>query len=205
MDGFDVVGTVLGPRAADTPVPLTSGQFDFWSSCVEEGGLSDHRITLASVRITGPLNLGFLSKSIEAVAQRHESLRTRIITVDGIPRQHIDAHYRCDLELTDLSNTSVMDCESEARHVAQAFRNQKVNLSVGSLFESKLIRLSDVDHILVLALDHIISDGASSRILSRDIWALYGQAVQGLSFRFQSCRCSSPTMQCGNNVFIMHV
>jgi hypothetical protein len=182
MEAFDPAGIALEPRAADSLVPLTSAQLDWWRSCVEEGRLSNRRISLASVRIYGQLNVGLLQKSLEAAAQQHESLRTRIITVDGIPRQHLDPGYERDLELADLSNVSLMDREREARHAAEDFKKRKVDLSVGPLFESKLIRLSDLEHILVLTTDHIISDAVSSELLSKDVWALYGQAVQGLSF-----------------------
>lgn len=183
MELLDPTDIPLRPRLAGCPVPLTAGQLWLWDDMIKRGTrLSEWRMCAASVRILGPLNTCLMRRSIEAVVQRHESLRTRIIQVDGIPRQHIDAASDDHFEVIDLAKVSPINVQREAKHVAQEFIEEKIDLSVGPLFDAKLLRLSNREHVLILALDHIVSDAVSYGILSRDIWTLYNQAAQGLPF-----------------------
>lgn len=170
----------LRPRPANCPVPLTAGQLWSWNDMIRRGTrLSDLRRCAASVRVLGPLDTSLLRESIEAVVQRHESLRTRIVQVKGTPRQHIDAACDSHFEMIDLVGGPRANVEQEAKLLAEEFIERKIDLSVGQLFEAKLLRFSDREHVLILALDHIVSDAISWLILSKEIWTLYKQAARG--------------------------
>lgn len=179
METLDATDIPLQPRPVGCPVPLMALQMQVWNRFVEQGRLSELRMCAASVRVLGPLNTCLLRRSVEAVVQRHESLRTRIVAVGGIPRQHIDAACGCELEVIDLAKVSSTNVERESKRLAKEFIEEKIDLSVGPLFAVKLLRLSNLEHVLILALDHIVSDGVSFGILSREIWTLYNQATQG--------------------------
>jgi hypothetical protein len=170
----------LEPRPTGCPVPLTAFQLRYWGQLAKQEEPLSVRMCAASVRISGPLNTCLLRGSIEAVMQRHESLRTRIVPVDGIPRQHIDAACDAHFEVIDLAKAPPINVDREAQRFALKFVEKKIDLSVGPLFEVKLLRLSRREHVLIVALDHIVSDAVSCVILSREMWTAYNQAVQGV-------------------------
>jgi len=170
----------LRPRPIGCPVPLIESQVTYWNALSKLKEPLSIRLRAGSMRIIGLLNTLLLQNSIEAIVHRHDSLRTRIVIVQGTPRQLIDPPGNYHLAVVDLTTTSRADVEREARRLAEEFLERKIDLSIGPLFDAMLFRLSDCDHVLLLALDHIVGDGISNGILSREIWTLYNQAAEGL-------------------------
>jgi Condensation domain/TubC N-terminal docking domain len=169
----------LQPRPSDCAVPLTPMQVFSWN-CSGQGKVSERACSLM-LRVQGSLNRRSLERSLEAVIERHESLRTRIVCVDGVPTQQIDKAGEYHLEEIDLSGISAATVEAEALRIAEEFVQEKVDLSVGPLFAAKLLRRSDDEFRLILAMDHVIADAVSTEILNKEIWAHYAQAEQGSS------------------------
>jgi hypothetical protein len=137
----------------------------------------------ATLRIRGALDGAAIRESIRAVVARHESLRTTIGLVDGVPSQRVDGQRvdgvsSCDLEMIDLSNTR--SALGEVERLVQEFAQRRVDVSVGPLFDSKLLRLANEEHLLLLAVDHFVCDAVSSAVLQEDIWTAYRQAAGGL-------------------------
>lgn len=171
--------TPVLPRPAGCPVPLTAAQLNAWNQVLKRGNrLSKLRLVATSVRLLGTLNVPALRRSIEAVIRRHESLRTRIVCVDGEPRQHIDTDCEFLLETIDLPTPLTTDAGAEAKRLAQEFIGARVDVAVGPLFAGKLLKFSDREHVFFLGLDHLVCDGTSNMILCREIWALYNQMTQ---------------------------
>ncbi len=169
----------IEPRALGCRVPLTAIQRRFWNYMIEASQRPlSLRMCAGAFRILGPLDCCLLQRSIEAVIQRHESLRTRFLLVDGVPTQHIDPRGPYELRIIDLSNLD--DAELEAGRLVQDFLEQRVDLSTECVFDGRVWKLSDHEHVLILLIDHMVSDGASNAILNREIWTLYKQAEQGL-------------------------
>jgi hypothetical protein len=155
-------------------------QLSGWKALIKQEKLLSVRMGAASVRVLGLLNTSLLQDSIEVVMRRHESLRTRFVMVDGVPRQHIEPPCEYHLKVVDLAAVSSIKMESKAKRLAQEFADERIDLSVGPLFEAKLLRLSERDHVLISLVDHMVSDAFSWAILSKEIWASYNQAAQGL-------------------------
>lgn len=130
-----------------------------------------------SVRICGELDIPLLRSSLEAVVRRHESLRTKIGITDRGLQQHIDAAGECPLDIVDLSASASRTVEEQVRRRAQEFVDRKVDICSGPLFEPLLMKLDEQEHVLVLAADHLISDGISYTILNREIWHAYHQRL----------------------------
>lgn len=173
----------LQPRPAGCPVPLVALQRYQWDRIVKRGtSLSDFRMCATSIRLSGLLDVSFLQKSIESVVQRHESLRTKIATVGGVPLQQIETELHDYFEFADLTNIPPTQREREAVRLSQEFMGKKIDIFVGPLFEAKLLKLSDQDHVLIIGLDHLVSDAASYRILNREILSLYRHCVHDRSF-----------------------
>lgn len=170
----------LEPRAEGGPVPLGSLQLALLDELLHQSRRSV-RMCASAVRVSGPLNTGALRQSLLAAVHRHESLRTRIVMVEGIPRQQIDTIDGYELPVFDLSDLPGVEAETEAKRLAQEFIDKGIDLSVGPLFEAILMKLSDCEHVLILALDHVVADAKSCEILNRDIWTFYAESAQGLA------------------------
>jgi hypothetical protein len=118
---------------------------------------------------------------MDAIVCRHESLRTRVVAVEGNPRQVIDTNVEGVLEIADLTRTSRSNLPGEARRLVEELVQRPVDMAVGPLFGARLIVLADNDHVLVMAVDHVLADGMSMGLLSRDLFSTYGQLARGES------------------------
>jgi hypothetical protein len=161
-------------RDMSSLVPMTAMQKVIWNILAGSGEKLNERWCTVAVRICGKLDIGRLRESIETVTRRHETLRTRIVVSEGIPRQQVDSARECSLEIVDLRRLGAAALNDEAGRIIGGFAQLKIALSVGPLFEAKLLSVADAEHILVLALDAMISDGLSNSIVIEEIWRSYG-------------------------------
>lgn len=130
-------------------------------------------------RITGPLDVPALERSIGEIARRHDVLRTRFAVIDGQPRQLIAPHSPLRLQVEDLAGVPAEAREATARrHVAGAC-GEPFDLERGPLFRAQLLRLAPDEHWLLLNLHHIVTDYWSTAVLSRELAALYGAFRRG--------------------------
>ena len=134
-------------------------------------------------RLSGPLDVAALERSIGEIRSRHDVLRTRFAVVDGEPRQLIAPPSPLRLEVDDLAALPGGAREDEARRLAEAFCRKPFDLERGPLFDARLLRLGPEEHWLLLNTHHIVTDHWSSSIFSRELTALYE------AFR---CRLGSP-------------
>lgn len=162
-------------------VPLTFSQKAWWNLL----GLGKHpskKSVFTAVRLQGSLNVPSLRGSFAELVRRHQVLRTTIITVEGTHEQCIHDEHNHALLVVDLTDVAEGEREVLAERLTLELVVEPVDVAVGPLFGGRLIKLRDDDHIMVIAMDHLISDAASMGILLRDLWTLYGQAQQGLPF-----------------------
>jgi hypothetical protein len=166
----------LQPRAAASMVPLTPMQ-TYLRSLLGNG--PSRRLSSFALRVGGSLSIRLLGECVNALVQRHESLRTRIVGFDAIGVQQIDPSEASPLELIDLAGVAQRSRETEARRVVEQLVAEDVDLAAGPLFCPKILRLSDDDYVLIMGLDHMITDGVSNEIMNTDLWFLYRQKVTG--------------------------
>jgi amino acid adenylation domain-containing protein len=134
----------------------------------------------STVRICGAtLNVGALEKSLREVTQRHEILRTTFTMIEGQPRQVISPESHFSLPLSDLSQLPPAQRDAEAQRLARDEALRPFNLSTGPLVRAHLLGLSPEEHILLLSMHHIVSDGWSMGVLIREMAALYEAYVAG--------------------------
>ncbi len=129
--------------------------------------------------LEGNLNQEALIQSLQALVARHESLRTSFVSVAGEPRQKIEETAELQLEEVDLRQQE--DPVSVAQDMVQAEGNHSFDLEKGPLFRVKLLKLSLTSHVLVVNLHHVICDGWSLGVLSRELGVLYHAVHQGES------------------------
>ncbi len=141
-----------------------------------------------ALRLTGPLDLGVLDRTLEEVVARHETLRTKLVMVEDQPRQVISPVRgtrvitgRQKLPLVDLTGIDSAHREAEALARAAAAARQPFRLNEGpseaplegKLFRAMLLRLSAREHILVVVMHHVIADDWSMGVLFHELAALY--------------------------------
>lgn len=130
----------------------------------------------AAMRLRGALDIGVLRAAINQIVARHDSLRATFINVGGEPAQVIAPQLSLELELIDLSELASHEQQPALqRHVERAAK-APFDLSQGPLLRTKLLRLSDLEHVLVVTMHHIVSDGWSLGVFVRDLAASYSAA-----------------------------
>ncbi len=158
------------PRDGD--LPLSFSQQRLWFLDQLEPGSPLYNLFTA-VRLAGPLDRPALERSLAAIVQRHEVLRTRFPTVDGRPRQEIAPAQALGILFRDLGVLPAEEREAEARRAALEEARQPFDLGRGPLVRVTLLRIDEQQHILLLTMHHIISDGWSTGIFVREVAAFY--------------------------------
>ncbi len=170
----------LKPRADRSAAPpLSFAQQRLWFLDQLEPGSASYNVATA-VRLTGPLNVKVLERSFEALVRRHESLRTTFRAENGVPVQVIAEAPVLDFRAVDLGTLPVSEREAEARRQVERESLRPFDLERGPLFRATLVRLSSEEHVLVLVLHHIVSDGWSTGVLVRELATLNEALTRGL-------------------------
>ena len=130
--------------------------------------------------LTGSLDVEALRRALAELVARHETLRTRIGTVDGHPVQVILPPGTIDLPVTDLTDLPRADQQAVVRRLATEEARRVFDLARGPLIRASLLRLSDTEHALLLTLHHLVSDGWSVGVLFRELGVLYEASVRGV-------------------------
>ncbi len=159
--------------------PLSYGQQRLWFLDQLEPGNPVYNVP-TGVRLRGALQLSALERSLNEIIRRHEVLRTRFLTLDGETVQVIDPEFELRLEVVDLSSLNEAERETEYLKLEQETATGAFDLSNGPLLRARLLRLGVEEHVLLLTMHHIISDGWSMGVLVREVGALYEAFAQGL-------------------------
>ncbi|MGW7610007.1 MupA/Atu3671 family FMN-dependent luciferase-like monooxygenase [Streptomyces sp. NPDC054766] len=153
---------------ADSGTPLSAGRRSVWFLERMFPGGTAYNETKA-VRLEGPLDVSALHSALRGLVARHENLRTVFRDVDGEPRQFVLPAGEPDFSVVDTAVRDVLDAEG-----ARLF-----DLAEGPLFVARLVRLGPDEHVLVLAMHHIVVDAESAAVIARDLSALYRAARTG--------------------------
>ncbi|HEX8353743.1 MAG TPA: amino acid adenylation domain-containing protein, partial [Pyrinomonadaceae bacterium] len=176
--GLGVPLTPITPARRDEELPLSFAQQRLWVLDKMVAGSPVYNIPSA-LRLKGPLSVGALGQALTEIVRRHESLRTTFPDVDGQPVQVFARPAPVPLPVTDLGAVAPEGRELEARRLAEAEARLPLDLSEGPLLRVSLLRLAEDDHVLLLTMHHIISDGWSMGVLMRELTALYEAFVEG--------------------------
>jgi len=129
-----------------------------------------------AVRLKGALDQAVLQQALDALVQRHESLRTRFASDEGEFHQEILDHCPLPLELAVFDGA---DDEASLGAAVDAVLQRPFDLLTGPLLRVTLLRVGDEEHVLVLSMHHIISDGWSSDVLVQEFIQLYTALAEG--------------------------
>ena len=177
--GINVRQTETIPRCEKADAyPLSFAQQRLWFLDQLEPGKAIYNLP-AAVRLSGQLDTSALSRSFDEVVRRHESLRTTFESVDGQPRQVIAEPAALPLPLIDLTDRGVSEREAEVACLVGEEARRPFDLAAGPLLRAKLLRLGNDEHVLLLNMHHIISDGWSLGVLVRELTKLYAGYAAG--------------------------
>ncbi|WP_328540611.1 non-ribosomal peptide synthetase [Streptomyces sp. NBC_00344] len=152
---------------AEVDHALSFAQNRMWFLDRLEGGRSTAYVATPMWRVHGPLERDRLDEALRRLVGRHESLRTRFVESDGVPRALVAD--RVDVRISWRDAADVAEVEQQARAEADA----PFDLSSGPLFRVLVWRLSETEHVLLAAMHHIVSDGWSMGLFIRELGALY--------------------------------
>jgi amino acid adenylation domain-containing protein len=174
--GLQFPPIIPAPRTGE--LPLSFAQQRLWFLDQLQPDNSFYNVPW-SLRINGPLKVDVLQKTLDEIAARHEVLRTTFTKIDNQPVQVIAPILHVELSTQDLSALPGNQHEAEARRLATEEAQRPFDLATGPLFRAGLLRLGDEDHVLLLNIHHIASDGWSVALLIKELAVLYDAFAAG--------------------------
>ncbi|WP_323114777.1 non-ribosomal peptide synthetase [Pseudomonas guariconensis] len=170
--GLTLEALPIPPRAAGLQVlPASYAQQRLWFIWQLEPQASAYNLT-GAFRLRGPLDHAALEQTLAALLARHEVLRTTFRLEEGAVQQVIHAAMACPLEQVEADEAGLQAAITSA---AQA----PFDLTHGPLMRARLVGLGAQDHVLVLTLHHIVTDGASLPILIEAFTRHYAAFASG--------------------------
>ena len=159
-------------------MPATTTQERFWSFAKLDPTSATFNMP-AAVRLSGPLSPDLLERSLRLVTNHHEILRTTFNERNGILVQIISNTADVALSSADLASTPAAERESHLTELLHEEAQQPFDLVHGPLIRGRLFKVHEQDHVLILTLHHIITDGFSQRILQNELWSAYAALSEG--------------------------
>ncbi|MBV9494360.1 MAG: amino acid adenylation domain-containing protein, partial [Acidobacteria bacterium] len=157
-------------------LPLSFAQERLWFLHQLEPGSAGYNVP-GAVLLRGALDVQRLEQALNVVIARHENLRTLFSSDEGQPYQQILDRVDFQLERVDLSDREAR--EEEAKALCRADAAKPFDLARGPLLRGKVIRLAEHEHVLMLNMHHIISDGWSIGVLLKELRVILDAYRQG--------------------------
>ncbi len=172
-EGAGVALPPLLPSGRTGPLPLSFAQERLWLLEQMQPGEGVYTIPVA-VRLRGALDVRALERALDDLVRRHEALRTVFLREEGGPAQTVLPHAPRALPVEELSGGG----DALARRMREeALR--PFDLGRGPLFRAALLRTGEAEHVLVLALHHVVGDGWSMDVLFRELGLAYAARAAG--------------------------
>ena len=193
IDSLTARGVVSASRPipklpARCEAPLSFAQERVWMLEQLDSTRAAYNISVA-VRFVGELQLDVLERAFQCLLQRHEGLRTGLVVRGGQPHQTVVEHMALNLELTALAPSPNDD--EFLQQVILERTSAAFDLEQGPLFRIQLLRLAEREHVLVLVMHHLISDGWSLGVLIKELSESYQALCAGMAPHFSDLPISS--------------
>jgi hypothetical protein len=162
-------------------IPLAFSQLAHWNIY----GLSKRpaiRQIASAMHLRGRLHVDALQRSFAEVVRRHEALRTRIFVSDGVPFQKILRTVEWSLSIEDLTSSEEHDRPGAITRSLEDAILQPIEITADTLFAVKLLWLGTDEHVLIVTIEHIVSDAFSINVLMRELFTAYSQTILGRCF-----------------------
>ena len=168
----------IEPADRSRPLPLSLAQQRLWLG-EQLGGADTARCVRTSLTLTGTLDRTALARALNRIVARHEALRTTFYVTDGEPAQRVAPVEQSGFHLTAHDLTGPQTPDGEFQRLVAEEVNARFDLERGPLIRGRLIRRSPDDHLLLVTMHHIVSDGWSLELFTSELRALYGAFLRG--------------------------
>jgi len=177
--GGKLQADVIPKRQDCQNIPLSFSQQRLWFIDQLYHGSSFYNIPIA-FHVQGNLDIAALEQSLNEIIQRHEVWRTNFRLVNGEPIQETFPQSTWDLSIINREDLCGRDCEEEVKQIAADESKKPFNLAKGLLVRATLLRLSEEEHVLLVTMHHIITDGWSCNVFLRELSSLYAAFSKNL-------------------------
>ncbi|MFJ8082384.1 amino acid adenylation domain-containing protein [Streptomyces sp. NPDC096205] len=168
--------SLLTRLGQDGPSPASFSQARLWFAD-QMGRRGLEFVYPYALRLTGRLDVRALAGAVDAVVARHETLRTTFVSRDGEPLQVVNMPFSLGLEATPVEAEAL---EGEIRDaVARPF-----DLATGPVLRARLFQVGPDEHVFLLVIHHIATDGWSMEIVFREIGEAYEALRSGREAEF---------------------
>ncbi|MBD2517741.1 amino acid adenylation domain-containing protein, partial [Nostoc sp. FACHB-973] len=160
------------PRIENAELPLSYAQQRLWFLDQFEPNSAFYNIP-AALRLVGTLSFAALEQSLKEIIQRHETLRTNFITIDGKATQVIQTQTNWTVRVVDFKDLSTSSSEIALQELGRQQALQPFDLASDVLIRATLVVLSETEHVLIVCMHHVVSDGWSIGVFVQELTALY--------------------------------
>ncbi|MBI3688924.1 MAG: hypothetical protein HY241_16580 [Actinobacteria bacterium] len=171
--------TPLGPAPSGAEPVASSTQQRLWALAELNADTARHNTTFAA-RLTGPLDVTALRRSVAEIVARHESLRTTFTSRRGEAAPVVHPELDCWLAPIDLTDRSMAERDAAARVEIDRHVENRYDLATGPLLRVRLLVTGHDQHLLLIGMHHIICDNTSWSLFLDELVELYGAFVAGL-------------------------
>jgi len=153
-------------------IAMSYAQQRLWFIDQLQSGSASYNIS-AALRLKGALDVEALRMSFDEIVRRHEVLRTTFVTDEGQGRQVINQHQRWELPTISLEPLSPEEQDEVIKARFKGDAHTSFDLINGPLLRTRLIRLNNLEHVIIVSMHHIISDGWSMGVFIQEMALLY--------------------------------
>ena len=171
-------GRAVVPRARREQFPLSFAQQRLWFLDQLHPQSPAYNMS-GAVRLEGPLDTKALERGLNEIVRRHEVLRATFRADGGEPVQFVSPSLEIEPPVIDLGSLPEAGRRAAARRLISEEARKPFDLTRGPLVRAALLRLSGAEHVLLLTMHHIVSDGWSVGVLVRELSVLYAAYLRG--------------------------
>ncbi|WP_405883202.1 amino acid adenylation domain-containing protein [Streptomyces sp. NBC_01136] len=165
------IATTIPAVSRSEPLVSSFSQQRLWFLAQMQGASEAYHMPMA-FELRGPLDRGALTRALDRLVARHEALRTRLVAVAGEVFQQIaPPDQGFPLRVYDLSGRP--DTEAQCVALQEEEAAEPFDLARGPLVRGRLVVMAPDRHVLLLTAHHIMSDGWSTGVLTRELGELY--------------------------------
>ncbi|MFB2837774.1 amino acid adenylation domain-containing protein, partial [Floridanema evergladense] len=135
----------------------------------------------SALKLHGSLNIMALEQSINKIIDRHEILRTNFQILDEAPIQVIAENLTLNIPVLDLTGIPEIEKENTIQQLVKTEVSQPFDLPNSPLIRVTLLKLTELEHILLLTIHHIIFDGWSFGIFMQELATIYSAFCNNVS------------------------
>lgn len=157
----------------DTPHPISNAQERMWFLHQLDPSSSAYNVCILW-HLEGELDVSILQKSCIQLVQRHSIFRTKYFSDQTIgAKQVIVENFPPDWSEENIQDLNGAEQNAKLQVIAQHASTAPFDLAHRSTLRLVLVKMNQTKHVLVMVGQHIVWDGPSFSIFSKDLAAYY--------------------------------